>query len=352
MSAPRPPDPAPVDAATPAPSARRAWIRVLAPLLGGLAAAALAAAGLRALAGAPPAAPGPIAAAVGLWLLAGVLGGRRLRLLLPPALAAQAPAAWRLGIATLGVHALNLALPGPAGDLALLAALRQRGVGAAPLGAALLAGRALGLGAIGALALILLPMAPLDGPAAAALWAGVGPPSAGALVLGFAVLRPALLSRALLAPLRALARRGGPAGRLGARLTAPVGRVAEALEAAGPVGLPRQLAAFGISALMQLLLWAALAALVSGAAAQPPALAALGLAHAIGELVTVALAIAPAGLGALEAGLGGALHLLCGLSPAEAAAVVVQLRAVQLLSLAIGAPLAGAALPGLLRPGR
>ena len=327
-------------------------LRIAAPLLGGLGAAALAAAGLRALTGAPAVDPALIAAAVGLWLLAGVLGGPRLRLLLPAAVAAQAPSAWRLGLATLGVHALNLALPGPAGDLALLAALRQRGVEAAPLGAALLAGRALGLGAIGALALILLPMAPLEGPAAAALWAGVGPPAAGALALGLAVLRPALLTRALLAPLRALARREGAAGRLAARLTAPVGRVAGALEAAGPVGARRQLAAVGISALMQLLLWAALGALVRGAAARPPGLAALGLAHAVGELVTVALAIAPAGLGALEAGLGGALHLLCGLSPAEAAAVVVQLRAVQLLSLAVGAPLAGAALPGLLRPGR
>lgn len=293
---------------------------------------------------------GPLLLGASAWLVAGALGGPRLRLLLSPADRARSPGPLALGFAMMGVHALNLALPGPAGDLALLAALRRRGVGLAEAAGATLAGRALGLGAIGGLTLIALPWVGGGGAVGAGLKLGLLPAALGACGIGAAALRPGLLLRAVEAPLRAVIPR--VPGLLRVVLEkAAMGAAAlrDRLAAGADPGDRAKLVAALISVLMQVFLGLSLAC--AAASTGPlPALLPLGLAHLAGELASVALAFAPAGLGALEGALGGGLHAFCGLGLGAAASVVLAMRAVQVLALALGAPLAAGALPELLSP--
>ena len=292
----------------------------------------------------------PFALAVAAWWVASVLAGPRLVALLPPTQRAQAPAGWRLGLWMVGVHGLNLALPGPAGDLAFVGALvRVHGLPARSVVAATTFARVGGLATIGLLGLAMLPFAPSGGPLGLVLRGAVACLALGAVALGIGALRPGWLtwwSRGTV---------GWMAARAPGVLAGPLHRID-----AGVAGLARGLAemarggprAMAITVGWSLLIQAALATSLLAAAAavgESLPLAGLPMAHVAGELASVAVAVAPAGMGGFDVALTASLLAFCGLGGLSSALVVLSIRSVQLVALGGGTVAVAAAAPALFR---
>lgn len=291
--------------------------------------------------------PLPVAGAVALWLVASVLAGPRFAGLLPPGDRAHAPSGWRLGAWMLAVHALNLALPGPAGDAAFIGAVARPG--GPPLRAVVAAmtfSRVGGLATTAGLGLLILPLAPRETTLSWVILVGAGAAALGGALLGAFSLRPALLE-ALAA--RTVGRLAGDQG---------IGRAFSAIER-GVVGLARGLAEVaegGLRALGRTILWSTaiqtclLGALALACAAVRVDAGGTGLAaaHLTGELASVAVAIAPAGIGGFDAALVASLIAFCEVEPGPAGLVAIAVRLIQIVALAIGT--AGVALlaPGVL----
>ncbi len=246
----------------------------------------------------------------------------------------------------LAVHALNLALPGPAGDLAFIGVLvGRRGLRAGAVLGATAGARVAGLGALAALGLALLPFAPAGGPLAQGLLIGLFAMAAPGLALGLAALRPAPLRRAFAAAADRLVRLPAPVGPAAGKV---LGGLIRALGALGEGLTPRAaLGAAGWSLAIQALLALSLAAAARASGISLMGLP-LALAHVTGELASVAVAVAPGGLGAFEAGLGAALVAFAGQPAAAAAAVVLAVRLTQVVALSVGALAVAARAPELL----
>lgn len=291
----------------------------------------------------------PLLGSVLAWILASLLAGPRLRAALPAAERERAPSSLRLGGLMIGVHALNLALPGPAGDLALIGLL-ARGGGLPPrsLIAATTWTRVWGLATIALGGLVLLPLAPRHGLLSAALVAVLGLLALGGAGLALLALAPGPLSRLSAASL----------GAWGGRLPGPIGGLLRAVDR-GVAGLSRGLADVaraGPRLVVTTLAWSALiqvsllTSLGLAAAALGQALAplALALCHVTAELASVAVAVAPAGVGGFDGALAAALVGFADRSPWEAAALVLVVRLVQALALGTGTVAVAALAPGLL----
>lgn len=292
----------------------------------------------------------PGALAVLLWWLASLLAGPRLVGLLPPDDRARAPSGWRLGSWMIGVHGLNLALPGPAGDLAFMGALvKGHGLSARGVVAATTFSRVGGLATIALLGLALLPFAPHDSLLARALLAALALLAAGGLLLGAGALRPDLLRRLSAGTVGTLARRlSGPPAALLAKVDAGVSGLADGLAGVAQGGAPALARTIAWSLAIQAALAGSLGCAALAVGAPLPA-AGLPLTHVTAELASVAVAVAPAGLGGFDGALAAALVAFCGQEGADAARVVLCIRAVQLVALGGGTlALAGVA-PGLLR---
>ena len=295
--------------------------------------------------------PVPFVAAVVAWWVASVLAGPRLVALLPPEQRAQAPAGWRLGLWMVGVHGLNLALPGPAGDLAFVGALvRVHGLPARSVVAATTFARVGGLATIGVLGLALLPGAPPGGPVGLVVRGAVACLAVGAVGLGVGALRPRWLTWISASTIGRLARHTpGGLGRALHQMDAGVAALAEGLATVARGG-PRAMA---ITVGWSLLIQAALACSLFSAALAvgiPLPLDGLPMAHVAGELASVAVAVAPAGLGGFDGALAASLLAFCGLDGLNTALVVLSIRAVQLVALGAGTLAVAAAAPALFSP--
>ena len=293
--------------------------------------------------------PLPLAAGVIGWVVASVLAGPRFRDALPPEARSRAPSGVRLGVWMLGVHALNLALPGPAGDLAFIGVLsRGHEVRTRDLVAATTWSRVLGLATIAALGLLVLPLAPTDGLLASGLVGALVLLGVSGTILGALVLRPDLLGRLADATVGALAEvLPGPLGRLCGRVGGALHALAAGLSDVSAAGIPLVLRTVGWSVLIQLSLALSLlcAAAAVGIPLSPRSLATV---HVTAELSAVAVAFAPAGLGGFDGVLGAALVSFADAGAMEAALVVLSLRLVQILALGAGAIGVAAIAPGLL----
>ncbi len=292
----------------------------------------------------------PFALAVGAWWVASVLAGPRLVALLPPNQRAQAPAGWRLGLWMVGVHGLNLALPGPAGDLAFMGALvRVHGLPARSVVAATTFARVGGLATIGLLGLALLPFAPAEGSLGLVVRGAVACLAVGAVALGIGALRPGWLtwgSRVTVGWLAARAPRAlaGPLGRI----DAGVAGLAQGLAEVARGGLRAMAVTVGWSLLIQAALATSLLAAAAAVGEALP-LAGLAMAHVAGELASVAVAVAPAGMGGFDGALAASLLSFGGLDGLGAALVVLSIRSVQLVALGGGTVGVAAAAPSLFR---
>ncbi len=289
----------------------------------------------------------PLLGAVGLWLLASVLAGPRFARLLPPAARRKAPSGLHLGTWMVAVHALNLALPGPAGDVAFAAAVSGRGrASLRTVVAAVSVSRVVGLATTAALGLALLPWLPVDSGLAAVVAGGTAIAALGGTALGVLGMRPDLLRRLADATLGRLSGPAG-AGALASGVHRGIVGLAEGLSEVGASRMGALAEAAGWSLGIQVCLCGALA-LVCTAVGVPVAPLGLLASHLVGELASVAVAIAPAGIGGFDAALVAAL-VAFGPIPAQTAALVaIALRLVQVLALASGTTLVAVFAPAVL----
>ena len=290
---------------------------------------------------------GPLLGAVGLWLLASLLAGPRFARLLPPDDRRLAPSGLHLGTWMVAVHALNLALPGPAGDVAFAAAVSR--TGGAPLAtvvAAVSVSRVVGLATTAVLGLAVLPWLPVDSGLAAVVAGGTAVAALGGAALGLLGVRPRVLrgvANATVGRLAGAKRGGAVAGGIHRGVLG----LADGLSKVGTGRTPALVEAMGWSLAIQGCLCGALALACAavGMSADPLGLVA---AHLVGELASVAVAVAPAGIGGFDAALVAALVAFGAIAGEAAALVAITLRLVQVLALASGTALVAVFAPAVL----
>lgn len=249
------------------------------------------------------------------WTLALGVQSERWRALIPH----DGPRPVELAALVAGTNVLNLALPGPVGEVAAAWYLHRRWSVPFPvaLGSSILA-RLLALFLLGALGLALAPWVPGGGTLRAVLVAGLG---LGGFSLGVVVWRPDLV-------LGLLARLPLP-GRLRGRL----GWLRETLMTLGGLGWGRWARAGAWGLLNIAILWFGVGTGFWASGSDPHPFGLL-LVHVLGSLGVVASILAPGGLGAVEAIYIG-LHGTLGVSVEQAVFGAVAVRWVQLGSLAI-----------------
>lgn len=271
--------------------------------------------------------PGWIVAGGVLWTLALPFQALRWRALVPGPPLPVGP----LSALVVGANLLNLALPGPTGELAAAwVAHRRWGV---PLVVAVVTSvlaRVLALSVLGVLVLGAWPLVAGEGSPS---WLRLGALTAGggAAALASTWVWPGLVERAIRA-LAALL----PA-RIGERLSARGRWWGESLGALGRLGPARWLAAAGWSAVSTGVLGLASLAAFHGAGLAPPAPALL-FTHLLASLAIVSALVLPGGLGAMEAVFAAVLPQLAPVGPVDAALGALAIRQSQLLSMLLSLP--------------
>lgn len=289
----------------------------------------------------------PLLGAVLLWLVASILAGPRFARLMPASERQLAPSGLRLGTWMVAVHALNLALPGPAGDIAFAGAVaRPGGPPLRSVVATVSVSRVAGLSTTAGLGLCLLPWVPLDSSLAAVVASGMGLAALAGAGLGLLSLRPHLLVQLSTATAGRFAGHSG-AGRLFTTLHQGVCALADGLSAVGTGRAGALAEAVAWSLGIQACLCGALGLACSAVGVPIDALG-LAAAHLVGELASVAVAIAPAGIGGFDAALIAALVGFTSVTAEAAALVAIALRLVQVLALAMGTAVVAVVAPTVL----
>lgn len=294
-----------------------AWIAVGGGLVGALGFALLAAMEGTSEAGARFAALDArwIATGAVVWTLALFIQGERWRALIPH----EGPRPLEVGLVVAGTNVLNLALPGPVGEVVSAWYLKKRwGVPfAVAIGSEILA-RLLAMAILGILALGLAPWVPGGGPARGALALGLG---LGGVFLGLVSGWP----RRVLGLVDRLPLPRSLRGR--------VGWLRDTLGALGGLGARRWARAMGWAILNLAVLWVGVGTAFWAAGSEPRPLGLL-LVHVLGSLGVVASVIFPGGLGTMEAIYVG-LHGTLGVTVEEAVLGAVAIRWVQLGSMVL-----------------
>ncbi len=277
--------------------------------------------------------PAWLGAAVGCMLAGLLMAGPRFLALLPPGLPRR-PGPLAAGTLLVASTVLNLSFPGPAGELAIAAAMQRRyGIPAPTALATSLHGRFSGLGASGALVLLLLPWVAVPDHLWTLLWALAGLLGIAGVGAGTVALFPRALGRVGRAlPAALAARTRGRLSALLSRAAAGIDTLALQLSEGVRVGPGRWLRALGWSVLSHGCF--AVAVICAGAAtgtaiAPLPAL----LAHTASVVASIALVVLPGGLGAWDATFGGVLVMAGGLDWPAAGLVMVAVRVTQVLGL-------------------
>lgn len=266
-------------------------------------------------------------AAVG-WTAALPFQALRWRALLP---APRPPAGGTSWLVT-GANLLNIALPGPTGEVAAAWVLHRRwGVPLATAVYTSLLARVLALVTLGLLALAGWP-AVMSGEAAAG-WLQVGALAVGAggAALGVLLVAPALVARAVEVVAGALPERPRAALRSRARWWSENAR-SLAPTTAGP-----WLAAAGWSAVASLVQGGATLAAFHGAGVSPAVIPLL-YTHLLASLASVAALVLPGGIGALESVYVAVLPEIGGVPVLAAALGVLAVRQAQLGSMLLSLP--------------
>ena len=321
---------------------RLIWRTVIAVGLGGAGLAGLLAAivGLTdAAQGMAEASPKLLAAGVGAFSVGTALAGLRFRSLLPTE-GPKVPARVLVQL-FFAANALNIVLPGPAGDLALAAVLDRRHGLPVETGIAVgLHARLVGLLVTGLLAVgvaLALPTSAVVGQAVTLGVLALG--VVGTLAAGVA-FRPRPLARVS----AAMAQQWSSWNKVHAR----VERVVWALEAVSAQGWRAMLAAAGWSLLIQGFMFCTLVATCAAAGMTVP-LSGLLLTHAAAGVAAVGAVILPAGgAGGYELAFVTVLSASSPLSVAAASAVVVLVRMVQLSCIGLSSAVLLAMVPEML----
>ncbi len=278
---------------------------------------------------------------LGLATLCVLLGtashGPRMRPLMPPPDAGGTqPGIGALGSLYVAASVLNLSFPGPAGEIAAALVLgRTHRLKPAAVLAASLHARFVALLVAAVITLGALPFLSIPPEVRPIAWAGAGALGLGGLALGGLSFRPALLRGVSAHVNGALARAlPGPLGRLFGKLDRQVVQFAESLAA-----VPRQ----GVGAYASAAAWS-FGSLCTSFTAILCAAAAFGLSPGwLGTFVTlcltliaaIALILLPGGLGTFDLTLVGMLVASAGLTPDEAALVLLGVRIAQVASVGL-----------------
>ncbi len=271
---------------------------------------------------------------VGLFVLGNLLIGHRF-LALMPLKAEVRPSPWGVGSVFFAGHVFTLAVPGPVGEIAAVAAMRARwGLDMRDGLATMIYTRLVGLAASGMVAVMALPWISLDDRMGRVLMVAGVLVGAATLVLVTLTRRPALLhalgawmtgktTEGQTGALAWLLRRGGR----------QIALFADSLHHVGVSPWKMWLKVLGWSLVIQLVHLGALLCTCQ-ALALAPTLPALLLARGMGSLTIVASMFLPGGLGTYEVVFVGCMVGAGGLSVLEAGLLVLSVRIVHLLGIA------------------
>lgn len=277
---------------------------------------------------------GWIGAAVGLFVLGNLLVGHRFMALFPHS-KGERPSTWGVGSLFFAGNVFTLAVPGPVGEIAAVAAMRARwGVDVRDAFATTIHTRLVGLFASALVAVSATPWIPLDAFVGKVLALAGLLVAVAAVVLGVLTLKPALLrgfghwmsgqtSAERTGPVAWVLRRGGKQLAL----------FAESLSDVGSAPLSSWIKVVGWSLVMQLVHLGALFCACQ-ALALMPALPAMLLARGMGSLTILAAFLLPGGMGSYEVVFMGCMVGAGGLTVVESGLLVLSMRIIHLLGLA------------------
>ncbi len=273
-----------------------------------------------------------IAIALGVWATSLIVQGFRWRALLA---VEPRPSPWMMGQVLFGSNVLNLALPGPVGELAAAWYLRHRhGVPMLVGLAATLAGRLLALTVFGMLTLVLWPLVASDLPDALVRWVTplalmVGLSVVPLLILGFQRDRVVALARAAVERLLSGERRE--------RVLARILWWVRCFSAVGGVGWTRWAQAVGWCCANLAILSASTLCTLRAASIPADPLGTLFM-QSFTAVVSVAGVLVPGGMGAVEVAVIGLFPTFAQGSTADAVFCAMVFRWVHLLTLLAGVP--------------
>jgi hypothetical protein len=273
-------------------------------------------------------------ASIAIFVIGNLLVGPRFLALLPRG-TGRRPGAFACGSLFFAGNVFTLLIPGPVGELAAIAALREHYEVPARAGLATsLHSRFVGLFVNGALAMTALAFLRVDDQVGRIVWVGSAVVASGGVLLGTASARPQLLQALGSFTLAVLERhRSGSLGWMIGRVDGQLSLFARTLQQVWHAPRSAWFAVFCWSLLIQAVQLLSLFC-ATQALSLSPSLPSLMLAQGVGSLMTVALFMFPGGLGTFELAFVGCFVGAGGLTLLDAGLLVLTIRVVHLSGIA------------------